>query len=179
MFLYIVCIVLTVTTLFHHRNVTATQEQSHMTWASVIRWDQSEINAIVNTMFIGFGQDPVELEAVYKQRAFRWTTSGAGAGALPETTCLDRIVCIFDCLDSLLVASCSILSHMYDKVSRRIVKQLLVCKSLQNWTVPTCKLSNGSSRGDPRGRTVMSCMISNAILEVFVQDMMRYYDHMM
>lgn len=31
-------------------------------------------------------QDPVELEAVYKQRAFRWTTSGAGAGALPETT---------------------------------------------------------------------------------------------
>lgn len=30
-------------------------------------------------------QDPVELEAVYKQRAFRWTTSGAGTGALPET----------------------------------------------------------------------------------------------
>jgi len=30
-------------------------------------------------------QDPVELEAVYKQRAFRWTTSGARTGALPET----------------------------------------------------------------------------------------------
>ena len=83
--------------------------------------------------FNGFGQDPVELEAVYKQRAFRWTTSGAGTGALPETKCFDRIVAItlttLIHFDSLLAAFCSILSHTHDKVSRSIVKQLEVSKS--------------------------------------------------